>query len=388
MIRCPRPAPYLLTGLACATAVAAAQAPAAGFKVLHEFRGPEGAGPVGGLTLGPDGALYGTTVDKGAYSGGTLFRISTDGSTLQKLHDFGGPGGDGAEPHDDTLHIAPDGTVYGTTLKGGAADAGTLFGWRPDGAYARFYSFGADGGETGREPRSGLVRGPDGGLYGTASIGGDRVCRSGVGCGTIFRFDPATRTVRTVYALRTDDLLSYPWGTPVIQGDTLAVTAHGVTDNGGPFTVRRDGRGFSPVAIGFGATQFAAAVARDANGLLWGVSLNDSGDTQGTIFSVDGRGDFSPHFSFSGRDGAAPYGRLLFEGGFLYGTTAAGGKFGCGTVFRYARGAGRVQTLHDFDCKDGNAPLAGLVSDGRGNLYGTTSAGGRFQNGTVFRIRP
>src|ERR1700683_1167138 len=110
-------------------------------------------------------------------------------------------------------------------------------------------------------------------------------------------------------------------------------------------------------------------------------------------------------------DGATPVSELVLDrAGNLYGTTSYGGAVpacavdgGCGTVFKLSRGADNTWTetiLYNFCgkignslCLDGGVPLAGLIFDANGNLYGTTSAGGTVACflggcGTVFELSP
>jgi uncharacterized repeat protein (TIGR03803 family) len=115
-------------------------------------------------------------------------------------------------------------------------------------------------------------------------------------------------------------------------------------------------------------------------------------------------------FSYGGIDGSGPTGSLIFDGaGNLYGTTGWGGTgsctsefnlVGCGTVFELSPKAGGVwseKVLHSFGHgTDGTLPVAGLVFDAAGNLYGVTYEGGtgsclRGGNpgcGTVFELTP
>jgi uncharacterized repeat protein (TIGR03803 family) len=93
-------------------------------------------------------------------------------------------------------------------------------------------------------------------------------------------------------------------------------------------------------------------------------------------------------YSFAGSpDGAAPYASLVRDKhGDLYGTTTAGGAFGYGTVFKVTK-KGKETVLHSFaGGSDGAVPYDSLILDKYGNLYGTTSAGGAFNSGTVFEI--
>ena len=77
-----------------------------------------------------------------------------------------------------------------------------------------------------------------------------------------------------------------------------------------------------------------------------------------------------------------PYGELVMDSsGNLYGTTLYGGDSDHGTVFRRSP-KGRLKILHSFGVAgdDGSEPVAGLVMDPAGNLYGTTLYGGAHQD--------
>src|SRR6516165_8888952 len=91
--------------------------------------------------------------------------------------------------------------------------------------------------------------------------------------------------------------------------------------------------------------------------------------------------------SFNGTNGASPYAGLIMDGsGNLFGTTTAGGASHDGTVFELAKGSGTIHTLVSFNGSNGAGPYAGLILDGSGNLYGTTTAGGAVGDGTVFEL--
>lgn len=96
-------------------------------------------------------------------------------------------------------------------------------------------------------------------------------------------------------------------------------------------------------------------------------------------------------YSFQGPDGANPASQLIADkSGNLYGTTSAGGQ-GQGTVFELTPRAGGQWTenvLHVFSGADGGDPTAGLIMDGKGNLFGTAQGGGNYNGGVVFELQP
>lgn len=161
-------------------------------SILHEFTGPDGMYPVGGLTLGPDGNFYGTTygtIQKGATGAvyGTIFQITPTG-TLNTLHTFSFS--DGAYPT-SPLVIGADGRLYGTASEGGSPNggAGTVFAITTGGAFSTVYAFDTTGGPA--APSGALVQGANGNFYGVTAAGGT-AC--GGGNGTIYYVSPGGHT--------------------------------------------------------------------------------------------------------------------------------------------------------------------------------------------------
>jgi uncharacterized repeat protein (TIGR03803 family) len=128
----------------------------------------------------------------------------------------------------------------------------------------------------------------------------------------------------------------------------------------------------------------------DLAGNLYGTTSagGDLGD--GTVFKLDAATQtITALLSFSGTDGAAPLAGLIFDAaGNLYGTTSQGGDNGDGTIFELAAGTNELTTLLSFNGSNGREPVAGLVFDSAGNLYGTTEYGGDSDKGTVFELSP
>jgi uncharacterized repeat protein (TIGR03803 family) len=140
----------------------------------------------------------------------------------------------------------------------------------------------------------------------------------------------------------------------------------------------------------------------DPSGKLYGTTLSGGTYGRGTVFelspdSLGGSTETILHsFSDTDGDGAAPpAGLVLDSSGNLYGATQQGGAHGYGTVFELSPASGGVwsiKILHSFNqsakTRDGWGPLAGLVRDSSGNLYGTTEFGGEHGAGAVFEVSP
>ena len=169
-------------------------------NTLVSFGSTNGSGPQAGLVLGPDGSYYGTTSAGGAFGEGTIFRVTTNGN-LSNIHCFSvtvwngltGTNYDGTQPMTG-LTVGPDGSLYGTTPYGGSGGSGTIFNVTTNGVFTTLYSFtatayssgtGTSGvtNSDGAQPHAGLTFGLDGNLYGTTSAGGTN------GDGTVFQGD-------------------------------------------------------------------------------------------------------------------------------------------------------------------------------------------------------
>ena len=317
--------------------------------VLYSFTDTKGDGayPSAGLVLDAEGNLYGTTVSGGTNNYGTVFRLGTTG-TLAILYNFTGSAPDGGFPY-STLVRDTKGNLYGTTFQQGAHGYGTVFKVDSTGKETVLYSFSGTGGD-GANPRAGLVRDAKGNLYGTTYYGGLESCNN-IGCGVVFKLNAKGK-------------------------ETLL---HTFTGTGG------DG------------TNPSSGLARDAKGNFYGTTRFSP--TGGTVFKIDPSGKETVLYAFSGgTDGNEPFDEtLVLDGqGNLYGTTLLGGDlpcvpawYGCGTVFKLDA-TGKETVFYEFTgaSGDGANPMAGLVRDAKGNLYGTTAYGGAYGFGTVFKLTP
>jgi uncharacterized repeat protein (TIGR03803 family) len=137
---------------------------------------------------------YGTTLFGGASNNGAAYQLTpvsgTSKWTESVIYSFMG-GTDGANPA-GALILGADGVLYGTTIGGGSANAGTAFQLTPpiggSGAWAKSTLHSFMGAPDGANPHAGLLLGTTGVLYGTTANGGTGTCKSG--CGTAFSLTP------------------------------------------------------------------------------------------------------------------------------------------------------------------------------------------------------
>jgi uncharacterized repeat protein (TIGR03803 family) len=140
----------------------------------------------------------------------------------------------------------------------------------------------------------------------------------------------------------------------------------------------------------------AGDLAMDSAGDIFGVTGGGGANGHGTVFeianTVNGYASTPTALvSFNGSDGLEPDGGLMTDSaGNLFGTTSLGGANNDGTVFEIEKTVGGYastpMTLVSFSGSNGAQPVAGLIADSAGDLFGTTSTGGTNNDGTVFEI--
>ena len=361
-----------------------------GVLVSFSNAGGDAAAPQGGVVIGTNSALYGTTRNGGIFGVGTIYKLNPDGSGYAVLHSFSGTNGDGSAPW-GTLAMASDGLLYGTTHSGGSNAVGTVFRLNLNGTgYMVLYSFLGTGGD-GSSPASGLIEGGDGALYGTTFYGGS------TGNGTVFGCSKDLTSYTVVHSFTNGDGSS-PEAT-VIQGSDGAL--YGTTYYGGSlslgmiFKLNTNGTGYTNVhnfsAGGVDGAYPAAALLEGSDGFLYGTtSSGGTNGSGGTVFRVnkDGSGYALLH-GFGGFDGSDPQAGLV-EGidGALYGTTYQGGSGNAGTIFTMNKDGTGYSVIRNLSGLDGRSPSARLVRQSNGVFYGTTYAGGGLNSGVVFQLLP
>ncbi len=278
---------------------------------------------------------------------------STSAKTPQLTTILTFTGSNGAGPF-GSLVFDKSGAVYGTTNTGGTSNLGVVFKLTPPvggGSWtgAVLHSFnGADG----ANPYGGVIVSQSGALYGTTNSGG------AYNLGVVFQLNPPTVT-------------GGPWT------ETVLHSFAGGSDGANP----------------------QAPVVFDSHGALYGTTYAGALSNMGTVFQLTppgGTGAWTETVlrSFSGSDGANPRAAVIFDStGALDGTTSKGGTSNTGTVFQLkppavTGGAWTETVLHSFAGSEGANPLAPVVLDKNGALYGTTLNGGASNLGAVFQLTP
>jgi len=386
------------------------QSQARSFAVLHTFMGSayDGAMPYFNPLLNLNGTLYGTTAYGGPYGGfngsggsGTVFKLDKNGDETILYTFTGGP--DGAEP-DSILVQDEEGSLYGTTQDGGlSCDAAALYGLQGCGVVFKLdrsgketvlYSF--TGGMDGGMPAS-VTMGSDGNLYGLASVGGDMSCPGGwwdgYGCGVVFKMDRGgNETVLHSFSGVPDGAIPFPFLTMDDSGNIYGAAQYGGSASnpavcfgsgcGVVFKLDRKGDMKTLYTFTGGADGFLpnGPLLLDDKGNLYGDNELGGDPTCfcGVAFKLDSKRNMTILHTFTGgADGASPWSGMSWGAdGNLYGTTYFGGTANAGTVFQITP-KGSEKVLYNFtDMADGGNPGAVLIMDPRGNLYGTTQAGG------------
>lgn len=353
--------------------------------------GSEGKTIYGRVVEGEAGTFYGITQQGGANGSGAIFKVTSAG-VYTRLYSFGTAADDGAFPGFGGLLKAHDGNFYGTTQSGGTGGNGTLFKITPAGVFTVLYPFGSQANDP-AGTKSTLMQAGDGALYGTSFQGGAnntgtifKVVTNGTAAGTtVSVLHPFTSAAGGTNA---DGAL--PQASLVQASDGFLYGTTGFGGSSGNGTIFKiDGAGnFTALSSGvLNGNRGGLIQASDGN--FYGLGSTNSGVVCKIVTNgTPGGTTVTVIYSFqSSPDGAAPDDKLL-EGsdGNFYGTTELGG-LGSGTVFRITPG-GTETVVYSFGANsgDGGNPFAELIQGSDGNFYGTTKAGGGANAGTVFKI--
>ena len=341
----------------------------------------------------------------------------TQAQTFSVLHSFTG-GADGSNP---LAGVAMDrgGNLYGTASLGGRG-FGTVYKLAPHAgnwAVSPLYQF--RGAPDGFYPEAGVTIAPDGSLYGTTFYGGESAtgCLQGATetCGTAFHLQPPATVCPSalcpwietqIYLFHTTPQFFFPNAGELVFDS--AGNMYGAAFQGGTQTINGGVYEFSPSSGGWVETNLYGFPSHNSPGCcpIGGVTLDNSGniygttslpfqpsDLYGSVFQLQNSGagwtETNLHLFQNGSDGAFPRAGLIADAaGNLYGTTSSGGAGNGGTVFELSpsQNGWVFNILYSFNGPSGRGPFSPLLMDAAGNLYGTTLAGGAFQQGAVFKL--
>jgi len=380
------------------------------YRDYHDFSGTgsDGSAPTAELVADSKGQLYGTTEMGGSYGRGTLYRITlpasmTGNATYKTLHSF--KPGEGATPEGAVL-IGSDGGFYGTTNAGGTYGYGTVYRVDPvNFTLKTLHSFNlkATVGD-GYNPSSALTVGPGGLLYGTTDFGGAH------GYGTVFAISPkgASVSYATIHSFGAPGDGAGPYqGRLVSSGSYLFGMTKSDTNNGFGvvYELIQSGSTWSEAVLHQFGTVTADAfsptngLVRDKSGNLYGCAQGGRYG-RGAVFELEpaGVGIFSYSIiqnfgAHTGEPGAASCALVLDSTGRLVGTSSNGGQYDAGSVFRLTAsgGAWTLSTRFSFGPTSGGYaydPVAPLLPLANGYYAGSAFSGGAYKEGAMFEIKP
>jgi len=362
--------------------------------VLYNFTGgSDGSWPTWGLVSDRASNLYGTTYG-GGLGYGVVFELSPGGSGSWNetvLYSFTG-GMDGANPS-SPLIFDKSGHIYGEVSYGGALGYGAVFelvktkaGWTEK----VLHSFA--GGADGQFPIAGLLFDAAGNLYGETY--------NGWGVATVFKMSPSHGgwTEQVIYSVVTSGAgLTMDTAGNIFGANYSTIFELSPNGNGG----------WTPTVIhtftGYPKDGYYAssALVLDQAGNLYGTTAQGGRWYGGVVYKLSPgkNGQWGERILYTVRGGKniGALGEIVLDAaGNIYGTSDWGGRHAWGTVFELAapigKGGYQEKILWNFTGTDGLNPW-GVILDGAGNLYGVTAKGGStyaddYGYGVVFKVTP
>lgn len=356
------------------------------YTVVYYFHSATGNYPYGAVTRGVDGYLYGTASQGGSNGHGVIYKIKTDGSAYQVLHNF--TGADGAFPV-CALFQYSNGFLYGTTVKGGSFNNGTIFSIHPDGSgYTMMHNFtGTDG----SSPAGGLTLVTLSGLdffFGITSAGGTS------GNGVIYRILTTGIRYEVRYTFNNTTGSNAGGGLLKIAGTNVilygAERNSGFNNGGTVFAYNATNNTINLLhSFSQEAEYFPTAPLININGVLYGTTEMGSKVNDGVLYKMntDGTG-YQVLTTFPDKNS---FGNLLYFNNIIYGLTTGSQVntgYSDGTIYTVATNGTGYKTLHSFNDPGGYSPSGSLINAADGMLYGMTTLGGSgFSNGIIFSIK-
>ena len=315
--------------------------PTGDYETVYAFEATsQGIGPTGPL-VEVNGELWGTCWSGGEPKfDGTVFKVSIEG-VFDRVHAFSG-GEDGSRPESSLAFRPHDGYLYGTTSLGGAEDFGTIFRINPaTGGLETLYDF--RGATDGTVAKGGLTVAPDGLVYGALTHANPLW----MSCGQVFRINPDVPEdgISVVHEFRCDnDVTKFPRGGMVVHG-----------------------------------------------GYLYGVTLGDTlpgREADQAVFRIDLATDEFEVLALIDTAEAMWGDLVVADDGFIYAQGWGNGQSdgNAGSIFRIDAGDGSVTKVFVFG-RDGSPrkPFS-VAEDANGEILVASRSGGAANEGVVFRL--
>jgi len=348
---------------------------------LVSFNGTNGKSPLAGVAIDSSGNVFGTAAQGGGGSFGTVYEIPNGSTTLTTLASFNYTNGEG--PRSVALDAAGD--LFGAAIAGGSGGDGTVFELAHT-TKTTITALASFTGSNGENPQAGVTLDASGDVFGTTYQGG-------AGGGTVYEVAHGTKVI-SILASFDGSVGAYP-ATNVALDSSGNLYGATLSDGAGGYgTVYEVANGSTTVTTlasftgNSGNGSEVGAVVLDAAGDLFGTCGEGGASSDGTVFEIpQGSSIITTLAVFNGSNGSAPVGSLIIDpSGNLFGTCIVGGGSNDGAVFEVAQGSDAVTMLASFNGTNGKMPRTGVTLDARGDLFGTTSAGGASGDGTVFEI--
>ncbi|HCB61073.1 MAG: hypothetical protein A2W93_05760 [Bacteroidetes bacterium GWF2_43_63] len=405
----------------------------------HEFNNTNGATPIGSLIQAANGKLYGVTTEGGQNDFGVIFEYDILSDSLRPILSMtnalygqyyvsmiqasngkfyglttnGGESGEGTIFEFDmsipqyfctsfgygdgsfptgTLIEASNGKLYGTTTCSSQTGTGVIFEYDTS-THQWIKKVEFSEASTGAEPGGALIQDSTGLMYGLTTAGGS------TGFGVLFEYDLANNTLTKKVDLSSAPQGNFPTGaiTQASNGKLYGLTYYGgeISDNGvlfeydmstGTLTNKHE---FSTTSNG--QYPYLSALVETSTGKLYGTTSAGGVSASGVIFEYDPLTNiFTKKINFGGTYGAQPTGKLLIaSNGKMYGTTRSGGTNNSGVLYEYDPSTNIITNKLNFSAStSGSEPYGSLIQATNGKIYGMTSGGITYGNGTFFEYDP
>jgi len=391
------------------------------FSVLHNFGGSrDGSYPYDGLTVDRAGNYYGTTYSGGSNGQGMVFKLSNHNGNwiFAPIYSFRG-GNDGAFPYAGVT-VGPDGALYGTTSSGGhgapqcAGGCGTVYKLTPPANVCQrtscpwtetvLYNFYDAGLQLGG-PWASVIFDHAGNMYGTTPAGGTVSCpNSPSGCGTVYELvrNGASWSLVVLYSFTGQGDGSIPYAGVVMDaaGNLYGASFYSEAYEGYGAIVElvKNGTSWTERTLynfqggSDGGNPESSLILDSAGNLYGGTSSANGGMLRGVAFELSPSGNNWNYSVIASYEGSIVQNLTLDAAGNLYGTTLFGGAHEEGEVFKLSNSGGvwTSTDLYDFSTENHGAygPWSWVSIDASGNLFGTTNGGGTIGGGVVWEITP